>query len=157
MPELRLATLADDLLDAVVDAATTLGIDLPARRIIADGAVAWDCELVAVALPTITRGTVGADVSTQRHRASDTYVAEYRLWVLRGVPMPAEDGSPPAAAKVTEAGKRLMDDGYLLTVGLRGHLATIGHSCQSLAAGPCTAQGPEGGLAGWSATIRVGV
>jgi len=151
-----LSELADELLDAVIDAATAHGIALPDRQVIADGAVAWDCPLVAVALPTITRGTVGADVST-RNRPSDTYVAEYRLWVLRWVPTPNDDGSPPSAAKVTAAGKALMDDGFLLTVGVRPYLAEIGKACASLAAGPATAQGPEGGLAGWSATIRVGV
>ena len=152
----RLAGMADDLMDLVVAAAGDLAIELPDRRVIADGAVAWDCPLVAVALPQLTRGTVGADVS-HRNRPSDTYVAEYRLWILRPVPVPNDDGTPPSAAKVSDAGRTLMDDAYLLTVGLRPRMAELARRCTSLSAGQATAQGPEGGLAGWSATVRVGV
>lgn len=156
MADTRLADLADQLLAAIVDAADDLSIDLPDRQVIADGAVAWDCPLVAVALPTITRGTVGQDVA-HRNRPSDAYVAEYRLWVLRAVPTPKDDGTPPSAAKVTAAGKTLMDDGYMLTVGMRPHLAAIGERCSSLAVMTTSARGPEGGLAGWESAVRIGV
>lgn len=152
----RLSSLADELLDALVDAADELGIELPQRKVVADGAVAWDCPLVAVALPTITRGVPGQEL-VARNLPSDSYVAEYGLWLLRPVPMPGDDGSPPPAAKVSASGHQLMDDGYLLTVGMRTRLRTIGQACTALAQGTTSAQGPEGGLAGWSSTVRVGV
>ena len=152
----RLADLADDLLAAVVDAADVHEVDLPERRIIADGAVAWDCPLVAVALPQISRGTVTADAATA-HRPSDTYVAQFAVWLLRSVPGMDKRGDPPPAADVTASGHQLLEDGWLLSVGLRPALRKLGKACPALAAGTLTAQGPEGGLAGWQAIIRVGV
>ena len=156
MSDLRTVEIADALLTAVEEAATSLSIDLPERRVVAEGNLAWDCALVAVALPRSFRGQPGAAVSA-RNRTPDTFVADYRLWVLRDVPVPSDDGRLPAPEAISEAGRATLADHYLLTVGLAPALAEIAKGCTSIATGEVTTSGPEGGLVGVSAVVAVGL
>ena len=153
-PAARLATLAHDLLDAIEQGADTHDVELPARRFVSTGALAWDCPLLAVTTPTITRGRPGRD-SANVNRESDTFVVTYEVLLLRYVPIPDDDGNPPHVDALLASADELLRDGWLLTVGIAGALRTIEQSCTALAQTSTTAVGPEGGLAGWSSSLQV--
>lgn len=153
-PAARLDTLAHDLLDAIEDAADAHSIVLPDRRFVAVGAVAWDCPLVCVALPTIARGRPLAAAGAV-NRESDTFVASFELWLLRDVPGPDDDGNPPSVDAIVASAAQLNRDGYVLTVGLTRALRTIEGTCSAVAQTTTQAVGPDGGLGGWQSTVEV--
>lgn len=150
----RLDTLAGDLLAAIETAATTHAVELPDRRFVAVGEVAWDCALVCVSLPTVNRGRPTAQ-SGDLNRAWDTYVATYEVWLLRDVPVPDDKGRLPTVEALNTSAAQLARDGYLLTVAMAQPLRTIEGTCTSVAQGVTQAVGPDGGLGGWQSTIAV--
>lgn len=150
----RIFDLAEALLSGIETAADGLGIDLPSRRFIAEGEVAWDCPLVAVAVPRIYRGRPLAEAQDVNRRF-DTFVVEYDVWILREVPRPSDNGKLPTPTQITASAKTIMTDGFLITVGLRSTVRTLDGLCTSAAATQTFAQGPDGGLGGWQSTIEV--
>lgn len=157
MAEPRLVPIAEELLDGIVAAAADYAVTLPERRIIAEGQVSWDCPLVAVALPRVFRGRPTAAAGA-RNRPADTYTGDYRLWIIREVPVPSEDGARlPSADEITAAAKALLVDAEILTLGMRPTLGGLAGRCTAIAAGEATSHGPEGGLAAYSAVVEVGL
>lgn len=158
MPD-RVYTLAAELLAAVVDAAadhTPDPIVLPERRFVSNGEVAFDCPQVAVQTPRVFRGLAGQPFSDVV-RAGDVFTAEYTIWLTRKVPTFDQQGNPPSGDKIQQSAQTILDDGWLLTIGLLPKLKVVAESCMSLAIGDCVGVGPEGGHGGWQLTVHAGL
>lgn len=152
----RLGELAGALLDVVEAAAATHAVELPSRRFVTAGAVAWDCPLLAVSIVDVARGQPSAPAGSQANRQSDTFAATLEIVLLRMVPAPSEDGTAPTTAKMIASGAQLARDGWLVTVGIAGGVRTL-EGCSSVAQTTAMGVGPDGGLGGWRASLLVGL
>lgn len=155
------ATYADELLAAVVDAFSTASVDLPSRQYVHAGAIAHDCDQMVVSLRRIVPGDVGVtltgDTSGQINAnlgTVDVRTAVFDVQLLRCVPS-ADSQSPDPATLDAEADARIVDAQTLVsgivTARTRGYLA----DCDRVAVGTCEAEGPQGGVAGWTVDVHI--
>lgn len=148
-------TLLDDLLDSAVAELTAP----PARRFVAHGQWAHDCECVASRV-------VGWTLAPIDQVADYPVINEITLAVavLRCYPSPEGGAVIPEAADLTTASNTLAVDLAELTEGLSARWeagtlfpslspnALVGTSAGWIAA---RSIGPEGGFAGWEVTVSL--
>jgi hypothetical protein len=138
---------------------------LPDRRFVSNGSMVWDCDQLAIGVDR-TFGTLGdpafESVSAQASGGL-TYVvtaATVTALLLRCVPMVETDEndeviSIPTSTEMQDSAQLILSDSInlynaLLLAYQAGELAP----CQGLAFESGQAEGPEGGLGGWSIKIR---
>jgi hypothetical protein len=161
---LHLAATAEALLNAYVSELSALSVPLPDRRYVGAGTlVAWDADQLVVTLPTLNVGKPGAPSGAQSHPQAVTFYAEFGILLVRTVSGLSGEGLPgemvPVAADLDADGQIAMADASALvraTVAIwnAGTIAPVGGG---FVVGPCTAFGPEGGLAGFRQLVEIAV
>lgn len=161
-------TLAQTLLGAIGAQYQAAGVALPDRQYIAAGApnqIAWDCEQLVISLQgigwgvaeeafqqTVQTGT-GASVQGPRH-------AVLVVQLVRCLPTPEDDGTPPSADDLTDAGLTYLKDCALLSQAMQIAAAELARP-ENLGRGAVTRfgivdpEGPAGGFVGASASLYV--
>ena len=154
-----LATLATDILTALVAELTADGITVPDRRYVHAGEVAWDCEQFVVSLkamrPTMTGG---ADVlPTGPGGCVVLRSAVFELSLIHCAPEPFQDGSRPTSVALNTWGIGRCDDALSLMRGVvRAHNAgSFGEVCSQVRIEEVNSLGPDGGYGGVAVTIAV--
>lgn len=151
--------LLDDLLaEAVNSLNTTDGADPPPEsQFVAQGTVAWDCDLLAVHLVRLEPKLL----DPRAERCAIVHMARVAVTLLRCVPKVDDNGQPPSPAEMDTANRQLAVDGWALWKGLTRAWADgswpIGIPCKNVKWGGLEPLAPSGGLAGWrvEATVQL--
>lgn len=162
----RLFTMAQAVLDAIVDNWPDECDDLPERRFVANGTIIWDgCEQLAVSAPR-TANALEGDPATEAIVSTPAFVGlqygVFDITLLRCVPDLADDGGeltmptvPTPEELTTSASQILRDEGgvrnAVILAQRRGNLAT----CSGLVIEGWAAAGPEGTMGGGNTRIRL--
>lgn len=144
----KIYDLAADLLASVIDRVTdvyddyTPAIELPERRYVHAGEVAWDCEQVVVSGGPLTHafpGEAGEQLvcSPPRHVQLD-------VWIVRCVPTMGDNGDPPTTEALDDAARITLTDQWVLSYVLWAYRDDWKGTCASLLLGPVEIVGPEG-------------
>lgn len=148
---------AVDLLGRVEDAAANAGVVLPERRFVSNGEVAFDCELVAIQVPTGFRGSPALPSPDRNRRNVTVWTFEFTVWLIRCVPTINDRGIVPTAAALQDSASVILRDAHILTYDLMPLLDDLSDTCTHVAAGNLVGVGPEGGFAGWQLPIQIGL
>lgn len=165
-PGLRLVLegQATGLLDALVAHWAAAGVDLPARRYVGPGAPglqAFDCAQVVVSLGQVNLGTSeDHGLASPQIGAPAGLLIRYAQWSLQVLrdcaPASNDDGEPPAASVINEAGLDAMVDAGLLSQFVTNTAAYppswLGPGVVARA-GAVVPIGPAGGIYGHEATV----
>lgn len=171
---LDVATTAQELLDHVVAhyvaAAPGTVAPLPERRAVLAGdprTVAWDCEQLMVSLEGIGIGPspdsqLGTPAVRMGSPISATALrhAVFAVSLVRCTPQSDEQGNPPTAAALNEAGLTFMRDCGMLSqamVTFAGILANQLPDTASVECGAVTPIGPSGGFHGADTAMAITV
>lgn len=142
---------------------------LPARQLIAPGdprTIAWDCEQFTISMEGIGFGPAVDIAATSPRAGHGLSVNSLRhvvltVSVVRCTPGPREDGTPPSADALQEAGLTFLRDAGLLSqamVSYAGVLrARIGGDDRSVQCGAVTPFGPSGGFHSADAAMAITV
>jgi hypothetical protein len=154
-PRTRLHDFATDVLTAVVDAFAAAAVDLPARRYVAHGEVAYDCDQLVVGLERFALGLPGAE-DQGVIRAPVSRTAIFAVHLLRCVPVPDKQGNPPTPDALDDSSLELMVDAWLLLTGVLGAYndSELSTRCDSLAIAGLDPYGPQGNYGG--SVLRIG-
>lgn len=119
----RATLTAKALQAAIVDYYEANGLELPARRYIAVGLPAYDCELFAVSIDRIFAHSgdinIETPVATAAHPGLLMRAGTFSCTLVRCVPAPDDNGNPPpaeaeeAAALAVYADQQLMENGII--------------------------------------------
>jgi hypothetical protein len=119
--------------------------------------VSPDCALLAVGIGAVRQGNAdGAEAHAEVYAGSQ-FVIDATLHLLRVVPMPNDNGDPPAADALVASGQELLRDMEFIrrcivegrALGAAGAPGAVqGAPFLRAAFGPIAAYGPEGGLGG---------
>lgn len=153
----KIYDIATDLLDSVVARMVdvfddyTPAIELPDRRYVHAGDVAFDCEQVVVAGQDLTHAFPGESAailvcSPPRHVALE-------VWIVRCVPSLKDNGDPPTAAELDAAAYQTLVDQWTLAYVLWAFRDDWSGPCASLLFGPVEIVGPEGAYSAVKATV----
>lgn len=165
------ATLLD-LAHAVKDAIVTrwptdpaVATPLPARRFVSNGSMVWDCDQLAIGIDT-NYGTTGdpafESISAQVMGGLGYVVtaASVTALLLRCIPEAEYDaaGEPtyvPTPEEIESSAETILTDAVVLfnVILEASEVGDLG-PCQGIAYERGQAEGPEGGLGGWSVKIR---
>lgn len=114
----RATLTAKALLDSIVDYYAANGYDLPARRLIALGLPAWDCEMLAVSIDRIFAHmgdvTIETPTSIAAHPALLMRAATFSVLLLRCVPGLQDSGLPPPVDEEQDAALAAYADQQLI-------------------------------------------
>lgn len=156
----RLWTAADELLQFAVDVLADNGRAAPDRQYVAEGGVAFDCEQLVVQVARVFLGAPGEQV-TDPVNCSATLVADLTVWLIKCAAPMGDNGEPPSDEEIEAVSQVLLTDGLVLTEGLirglQGHQVFTSLESPAVAIGELAPQGPEGGMAGWTLTVSVGL
>lgn len=157
LPSNHIFVTAAEILDAVVDLYADESIPLPARQLVTEGELAWDCDLVGVELRRVYRGQPGFEDPSPISCAG-LRTAEFHVWIVRCAAPMHKDGSPPTVAAIQTVAEEVMTDAWLLPTGLVTAINDPDHPlslpCASTVVGPLNIQGPEGGFVGVDLLIQ---
>ncbi len=112
--DLSLVTLAETILDGVIDGYAAKGIDLPTRRYYTIGTPANDCEQLVVAWQQSYVGMPGDEASLPQQCNEVAKTAVFSVQLCREMPVVNDDGKAPAAAAIQDRSKALLLDAYVL-------------------------------------------
>jgi len=160
-----LQTLAQELLDACIDALDSIPLSAPdlggapERTFIAAGVPVWDCcEQMAVHVSSLTEAPTSPGGLATGRRASAMRINLARLVVTltRCVPV-SEDGEPPPAALLTASAEQINADAWAIWNHLYDAIraGTLFALCLEVFWEGMTAVNPSGGCAGWQIAFRV--
>lgn len=136
--------------DVVVSAFSSAGVSLPEQRFVANGPVAFDCELFAVEVTRVYRGLPNQQ-DAQASKCGGPRSADISLWVVRCVPMLEENGNPPSGDEIQASALQILTDGELL---FRAAIAAV-EGCDSYVLGTLTPTQQQGGFGGVQLTMAV--
>lgn len=150
-----LYAIAEACLTAVSDYFATLSIALPDRSYVHVGQVAFDCDQLVATFRRATMGLPGSpDPNPQRCVGVKT--GEFSVFLVRCVPVAADDGQPPSAASLDAAGAALAADAEaLIRAIVVGYAAGMLHECDSLKITGLETIGPEGGYTGLELRMEI--
>lgn len=112
--DLRLVTLAQTLLDGIIDGYGARGISLPDRQYFTVGTPANDCEQVVVAWQQSYLGTPGDEASEPQHCEVAPRTAVFSIQLCRDVPVVSESGKAPSAQDIQDRSTVLLTDALVL-------------------------------------------
>lgn len=146
--------LAQSVLQTVVEdfaAADPDPIEVPTRRYIADGEVAYDCAQLTVEVVRFVIGTPTQEYAGAA-RQGEVLSADLQVALIRDcAPIVSDDGVPSAAA-IEEHAVQILLDGHRLAGTFLRHPKPEG--CPRVKVGACQRYGPEGTVAGWVLSLR---
>lgn len=96
-------TEADKMLDYVLSAALTAGIELPPRQLITAGQAVYDCEQVSVTMSVVITGLPASAVpgGTSIGACPPVWSEIVEIAIVRCCPVPFDNGSPPTPEALT--------------------------------------------------------
>lgn len=148
-----LFTLAENTMQAIVDAFNAANIALPERKYVSNNGVAYDCEQVSVEIGALATGGAVAD-QPKSLKTPKVPVATLLVALIRDCqPMSSEDGTPPSVEAIETASDELLADATVLIRTFLKKNAVAG--CTDLSVQTCVPYGPEGRVAGWVLTLRI--
>lgn len=152
----QLYTIAQDLLEAVVDVYATAGVSLPDRQVVVEGLPAWDCESVMVSLRRVFRGLPNIQSAQQTLLCAGVRTAEYHISIIRCASTPDDDGNPPTPTTIQGFSKPILTDAWVLVSGLQTAAldGDLGIACDSILIGDLAVVGPEGAFGGVDLVIQ---
>lgn len=112
--DLSLVTLAQTILDGVVDAYGAKGITLPDRQYYTIGTPANDCEQLVVAWQQSYVGLPGDEASLPQQCNDTPKTAVFSVQLCREVPVVSDSGKAPTAAAIQDRSKLLLTDAWVL-------------------------------------------
>lgn len=138
------------LLSDVGDCLINNNRELPDRRYVANGSIAFDCcsELV-VQVESVAQGSVGQPVNVATRIG--WYHANIAVWVVRCAPVMADDGTPPSAEAIDGSARGILEDARALLECARRRMT----GCNDVALTGITIVGPEGGCV--AAVLRLSI
>lgn len=101
------------ILDRTVDAYTTAGVDLPARRYWTLASTPADCEQLVVIFIQAYPGPPGDEASTPQ-RCDGPLTASIQVQITRCVPTVSVKGKPPTLEQIQAGAEPLVIDSYVL-------------------------------------------
>lgn len=146
-----IASLAQHILDVIVQTYSDAGVELPKRQLATIGSVAVDEPLLAVMFGGIVIGAPGSQYSEPKdegHPRTATFSIE--LW--RHTPTLNNAGKPPSASSITDAANTSMQDSWLLLDAVS--------AADQLGVGvvaSATSESPQGGTVGVSVALDIQV
>jgi hypothetical protein len=148
---MSLTSVCDELLADVISYFGMVGVDLPARRYVAAGVPAWDCELVAVYVVGISPGDLAGlsgDISFEDGISYGLRNATIAISIVRCSAKSHVVGSkvtPPTVAEEEAAAAALHLDADTIDAAV---LSSSIVGCQMIAPVAWTPIGPQGGFVG---------
>lgn len=154
--------VATEALDTLLDEGAGL-LGAPARRYIASGTPAVDCEQLVVWMPTIDETDTVADGNTLARGVGGAMgrvnFPSYWLMVVRCVPALPKTGRgfAPDVATLSAAALQTDADAWVLWNGINTarKLGRFNDLCSGVAVGQATAMQTSGGFGGWQLPIYV--
>lgn len=150
MPAVK--ALADAVLAAAVASLAEEGRPAFSRSFVSDGAVAYDCEQLAVEVETIGQGLPGGFATGPLDNATG-FVASLAVHAVRCAPPMGANGSAPTPAQIDASATSVMGDASALLDALRD----LAVSCRSVLVTGLTFPGPQGGFAVAVARAQIGL
>lgn len=153
------AAIATAILNGIVAELQADGtIQIPDRRFVAVGEVAWDCQMLVVHGLGISQAQAGGagEVSfvVPRTRETAVYVASFGVTIVRCLNQTLPS---PSTAELNATGTAGLADGTaLLKAGLAAwkNGRYLGGACNDYGIGPVEWGGPEGNLVSTTLTIQ---
>lgn len=138
------------MLTAIEEVFDDAGVELPDRRYVCDGDVAFDCEQGVVQITRVFSGTPGAEELSPL-QCGLPQAAELDIWLIRCVPTIDDHGNPPTQEQIAASSEIIMADGELLRFGLmlKRKAGELLDPHVPVAWGEMRGVGPQGGFAGW--------
>lgn len=152
--------LAAAALAAVEAEYATAGVDLPARRYVAEGPPAYDCEQVVLAFVRLYPGTAFAeDAPGLAQRAMFPRSATLALHIVRCIPVLSDRGKPPTVPQLDGSAASIMTDVLLAPVSLvrAWHAGAWAGLCETFGIREVIPAEPSGGFGGSITTFDVQV
>lgn len=160
-PVSKIFDMADALLTAIEAAFAAQSVDLPDRRYVHHGEIAWDCEQLVVNAGPVYVGTAAAQVGNPL-RCGWATTAVFSILLLRCIPIVERDesGQPvgfPTAEELQSSAEALQTDAVILFHHgvLQALQDEVFGETPDVVLQPMAAQGPQGGLAGWGLSLSV--
>lgn len=147
---LALGDLAETLLATVASTLEAAGRPLQ-RSYVSHGPPAWDgcgTDQATVHLQPLTFRSSGSGRQMQTQLRAGLTVQ-----MVRCVPVPDDQGTPPTEAQLGDSARALIDD--LARVVYAVADGTVFASCAAVSYGEAAPLGPLGGMAGWTWPITV--
>jgi hypothetical protein len=160
----RVWDLATEVLAVVEDGYAAAGVELPARRLVTPGTPAFDCDMLAVWVDSITehQGDINAPVASpiRSHPGATLRRASINVTILRCVPVVdlTEDGAivlPDVQLEEAAAAAILLDAELVRQCIIEG--AGRITACHNLLPAGWRQDGPDGGLSGGTLTYICGL
>jgi hypothetical protein len=143
------------ILDHYTGALAAAGSDPFDEAFVADGVVAFDgCSRLVVEHEAARVGTPGNPVVAARVHAGLPLAHGFRVWVLRCVPVPDDQGNPPTASDITASAAGLLAERDRIIAATYDLADALG-PCTTVALVDVSGVGPEGGVGGTSVGIAV--
>lgn len=149
--------LAHEILATAIDALEDNAITPPVRQFVSPGAIADDCDQIAVELARIFTGRPGAEVA-EPEQCGYARTAEFFIRIVRCLASASDDDDIiPTPDELNGDAKIVMRDIWVIHQELitRRAAGTFLDRCQNLLVGNALPAGPEGGLGGWQLLIQV--
>lgn len=138
----RLAAVAQDVLIAASEALAVT----PGRVYVAHGPPAWDLctddQLAVYVQPVTIRSSGRAGCQVQR-------LPVVHVQLVRCVPGPDNNGTPPAAADLTASAVGLLDDLGRIIGAVTAQARDLFGACDTVRYGEASPLGPSGNAAAW--------
>lgn len=152
----RLVDLVSSVRSSIEAEFLDADITLPARSYFQHGTISVDCPAtLAIGVLRIYQGQpTGETLDLARCVLPRTAEVDIQLW--RCVPTP--DGRyMPTPAELETSAIELFTDGWVLSEALIRAARTLAETQEAVGLGAVVPLGPQGGAAGWQASLRVGV
>lgn len=150
--------IASGLLNASALALSNGGRTPPTRQFVSDSSPpVLDCETLVVDVARVFTGFVGLE-DLAPAKCSVSHAAQMRVSIGRCVPTVTDQGEP-SPSEITDSAEELMQDAWLLRVGIIAAMRTadIKALCDAWALGPLLPLETSGGIGGWTQEIQVQV
>jgi len=156
LPATHVWGIATLLRDQVIDIYSDAGLSLPGRRYVSEGAVAIDCELMAVELRRVFRG-LPLQENVGDLRCIGLRTAEFHIFIFRCASVPQDSGAPPSTGTIESFAQPIYTDAWVLPSELQYRVSsgTYGFpGCENILVGNLDIVGPEGGFGGVDLTVE---
>lgn len=152
----RLVTLGNELLDGVVAIVAAAGLEAFDPAMLVHGEAADDCGQLIVRLTQSYIGTTDSETQALRGPGGFGLVAEWEVRSLRCVHTIDAKAGPPTATEQQEDAEVLLQDGWAIYKGLVDAILAgdVLSTCQQTVITALAPVGPEGGIGGWTFTVR---
>jgi len=165
LPPERPFDIAEAMLDAIVDAYDTAGVDLPERQFVSAGQAVDDCPMLAIWLESTAPSALDPTIDVfDSNSASAAFAGQSGTYVIRL--MRCQDAVPKVRNKrvlVPSVGEEQSDAELVFADMIRVHNALVAAvqagmvACHSYVFQSAAVVGPSGGHVGSDTRVKVGL